>query len=183
MKAIVLMLLIPLVALAAPREIDRGNKTRETKVFDVPHPYTITWSLTFPQPAYKGHEPDKTVTVFVYDAETDRIIASKLGAEWNGSLKVHKGGKHYLWISSQSAWIMRIEDNPPNPHEAVTLQQMRAAEAMRKALKDEAELVRKAMKEAPAPKPSSVPGLPPGVEPNKGKETDLPPGMTKGRSR
>lgn len=131
MKLILALLLAWSPLRAAPREIDRGEETRDTKTFESKHPYTVTWSLTFPKPAFKGHEVDKTVSVFVYDAKDDSCVISKLGLPWDGSLKVPEGGKHYLWVSTSSDWIMRIEVNPPNPHDAVIRQLDDAAKDQR----------------------------------------------------
>jgi hypothetical protein len=182
MKALLAMILLAPWALAAPREIDRGDTTRDTKVFESKHPYTITWALTPPKPLYKGDKPDETVTVFVYEAAGDKPVVSKLRMPWNGSLKVPKGGKHYFWISTECAWIMRIEENPPNPHDEAVIRQLRAERDAREAREAEDRRVAREASDVPAPKPSSVPGLPDGVEPAKKKAAPaLPPGMTKGK--
>lgn len=202
MKTLIMMGLLCCLPAAGQALFEGGTRVQDadgddqaSKPYTMTGPYVLRWVLSDKAPASRKAEPwweptdsegwkRKWISVEVYDAATGERITGDVISGKENHLAIKVGGKHYVVASGprNTAWtiwgkegLLEITDKgpklkpvPPVPPRAVNPPR-------------QAEVKTPSVKDAPPPKPSSVPGLPPGVEPAKESVPALPPGVTKGR--
>lgn len=108
MKAIAALMIMPLVALAAPREVARGQGSNNSSPYTTAGAYHLTWEASFPS------KDVEWITLMVMEADTQRMVASATTQPKAGKLFVPQGGRHFLQvISAADAWKFSAEELPP----------------------------------------------------------------------
>ncbi|MEK7951874.1 hypothetical protein [Luteolibacter soli] len=207
MKTILLLIALALPCVAGPVftggvAIHSGSgDDQKSKAFEFKGPYVLQWTLTDKAPS-KRDDPywrpttesgwkQKRVLISVRDAATGALVVSQMLAGRENHLNIPEGGKHYLVVNGDPdiAWEVKAKEGrvvvtekgetmelpPPGgwASQPVPAPKRFVQPAQTEKTSDKPA----AVTTAPEPKPSSVPGLPPGVEPTKKAATDLPPGM------
>jgi len=180
---------------------------QKSNAYEFKNPYVLQWTLK-DQPPSKRDDiywratsesgwKQKWVLIAVRDAATGRLVASQMLSGRENHFNVPVGGKHYIVVNGAPniAWDVKGKEGrvivtekgetmeAPKPGgwakapPAAPKTPVPAGPPVRPAETATAE--KTGTTTAPEPKPSSVPGLPPGVEPTKKVESGLPPGMMK----
>lgn len=182
---------------------------QKSKAYEFKSPYVLQWTLRDQPPSKRDDPywrattesgwKQKWVLIDVRDAATGKLIVSQMLSGRENHFNVPVGGKHYIIVNGAPdiAWDVKGKEGrvivtdkgeimePPKPGgwagstNPGPKPPIPTGPPVRPAEVTKATETAGTTTTAPEPKPSSVPGLPPGVEPTKKVESGLPPGMMK----